>query len=262
MQMLNDASISIYPVDARGLVVFFPGADSSRIRGINTFNQAVFEATRQTMVNIADMTGGRAFYNRNDLDVAFQKAADDSITYYMLGYYLDKNAKPGWHKLRVKLKRISGEVRARNGFFVSQPSKQADTQKMDIRLALASPLSYTGLPIAVRWIGAEPAGAKKKVHFEVDLPPSSNVLDKNNQNHVSVEFVAAVRTGTGEPVDQMSEHVEANMKTENAALFDKQGLNYTNVLVVPPGEYTARFVVRDNITGRMGSLTAPMRVAP
>ena len=87
IEMLNDANISIYPVDARGLIVFFPGADTSRIRGWSAYNQAIFESTRETMVGFADMTGGKAFYNRNDLDVAFQKAADDSSAYYMLGYY-------------------------------------------------------------------------------------------------------------------------------------------------------------------------------
>ena len=35
LQMLNDASISVYPVDARGLVTFFPGADTPSIRDPN-----------------------------------------------------------------------------------------------------------------------------------------------------------------------------------------------------------------------------------
>src|SRR5208283_3615033 len=134
MQMLSDSSISVYPVDARGLLTFFPGANTSRLNGITAVNKAVFEATRDTMEGFADMTGGKAFYNRNDLDVAFQKAADDSSTYYMLGYYLDKNAKPGWHKLHVKTKSGGHEVRARNGFFVTPDSKNDETAKLDIQL--------------------------------------------------------------------------------------------------------------------------------
>src|SRR5205807_7551008 len=88
-QMLNDAEMSVYPVDARGLVVYFPGPESSRIAGLSSFNQAIFQASRDTMTGFAEMTGGRAFYNRNDLDAAFKKAVDDSAAYYMLGYYLD-----------------------------------------------------------------------------------------------------------------------------------------------------------------------------
>jgi VWFA-related protein len=92
--MLNGAQISVYPVDVRGLVVYFPGPEASRIEGMSSFNQAMFQASRDTMVGFAEITGGRAFYNRNDLDVAFKRAAEDSAAYYMLGYYLDKNASP------------------------------------------------------------------------------------------------------------------------------------------------------------------------
>jgi hypothetical protein len=261
LQMLNDASISVYPVDARGLMVFFPGADVSQIRNLGSFKQAIFEATRDTMVGFADMTGGKAFYNRNDLDVAFQKAADDSSTYYMLGYYLDKNAKPGWHKLQVKLKRGGVDVRARNGFFVTD-SKKVDNRKMDISLALVSPLDYTGLPVTVRWTGGQTEGAKKKIHFQITLPPNANLVDTSNNNFLSLEFVGVVRTGAGNPVDQFSQHVETNFKPDSLESFNKDGLNYGNDVIVPPGEYSVRFVVRNNVDGRMGSVLAMLKVAP
>ncbi len=38
------------------------------------------------------------------------------------------------------------------------------------------------------------------------------------------------------------------------------GLNYKGLLELPSGEYTVRFIVRDNLTGRMGTLTAPLEV--
>jgi VWFA-related protein len=261
LQMLNDAGISVYPVDARGLMVFFPGANVSQIQGLGSVKQAIFEATRDTMVGFADMTGGKAFYNRNDLDIAFQKAADDSSTYYMLGYYLDKNAKPGWHKLQVKVRRGGTEVRARNGFFVTD-AKKVDNRKMDISLALVSPLDYTGVPLSVRWTSLQAAGAKKKIHFQITLPPNANIVDTTNNNFVSLEFVAVVRTPSGDPADQFSQHVETNFKPDSLQSFQKDGLNYGNDVIVPPGEYSVRFVVRNNVDGRMGSVMASLRVAP
>jgi VWFA-related protein len=261
LQMLNDAGISVYPVDARGLMVFFPGANMSRIQGLASVKQAIFEATRDTMENFADMTGGKAFYNRNDLDVAFQKAADDSSTYYMLGYYLDKKAKPGWHKLQVKVKRGGTEIRARNGFFVTD-TKKVDNRKMDISLALVSPLDYTGLPLTVRWTSQQAEGTKKKIHFQINLPPDANLVDTANNNFLSLEFVAIVRTPTGDSADQFSQHVEANLKPESLQVIQKDGLNYSNDVIVPPGEYSVRFVVRNNVDGRMGSVMAPLRSTP
>jgi VWFA-related protein len=261
IQMLNDANISLYPVDARGLVTFFPDASTSRMAGLPSFNQALFESSRQTMVGFAEMTGGKAFYNRNDLDVAFAKAADDSASYYMLGYYLDKDPKPGWHKLQVKAKQ-GGHVRARNGFFVTPESRQSDTRRMDIKMALASPLDYTALPLRVGWTGVEQAGAKKKVSFEVALPPGAGVVDESDRNHLNLEIVALARKPDGEPADQVAEHIETNLKPESMSALHKDGVNYNSNLQVPPGEYIVRFIVRDNLTGRVGSVRAPLRVAP
>jgi len=198
LQMLNDANIAVYPVDARGLVVFFPGADVSRIEGLVSFNESLFEGSRETMANLAAMTGGHAFYNRNDLDVAFAKAADDSASYYMLGYYLDPNAKPGWHRLHAKVKRNGIEVRARSGFFVTPEAKQVDVQRTDVKLALASPLDWTGVPLAVRWTGVKAVGAKNRVQFEIDLAPRSNVVDSTKNGLLDLEVVA-IAHGDGQP---------------------------------------------------------------
>jgi hypothetical protein len=38
------------------------------------------------------------------------------------------------------------------------------------------------------------------------------------------------------------------------------GLNFRNALELGPGKYTVRFVVRDNVTGKVGSVTAPLTV--
>ena len=265
LQMLNDANICVYPVDARGLVTFFPGADVSQIRGVESFKRALWEATVQTMNDFADMTGGKAFYNRNDLDAAFQKAADDSTSYYMLSYALEKNAKPGWHKLQVKVKRSGTEVRSRNGFFVLD-AKKVDARKMDVSMALASPLDYTAVPMTVRWASVLPAGEKgsnkKKAHFEVNLPTTSKVVDAANNNLLSLEFVAVARTPDGSSADQFAQHLETSFKGANLELYQKGGLTYGNDILVPPGEYSVRFVVRNDLDGRIGSVTAPLRVTP
>jgi VWFA-related protein len=270
LQMLSDASISVYPVDARGLIVFFPGAKTSLSgaaegRAYAEYKQAMFESTRATMVDFAEITGGRAFYNRNDLDVAFQKSADDSASYYLLGYYLEKDTKPGWHKLQVRTKRGGVEVQARQGFFVTPQSDKAESSKMDLKMALASPLDYTGVPLSVRWAGVGSSGttgAKKNVHFEIILPAGSNLVDTSNDNNVDLEVVAVAQTATGNHADQFAQRVQTNVKPDKMGLVQRDGLNYANDLQVPPGSYWVRFVVRNNLDGRMGSVTAPLQVTP
>jgi VWFA-related protein len=262
-QMLSSSNICVYPVDARGLIVYFPGADVSQIRGWNRVNQALFEASRETMVTFADVTGGRAFYNRNDLAGAFGKAATDSTQYYMLGYYLDKNAKPGWHRLHVKVKTKGVDVQARSGFFVSAEGRNKEDKKMDIRMALASPLDYTAVPMTVLW-SSKPQidGAKKKVAYRIILPPEADLIDDRDNNHVSLEVFSVARTPTGVDADQFGQHLETNIKPGDLERVRKDGITFNNAVEVPPGEYTVRFIVRDNLTGRIGSVSAPLRVSP
>jgi VWFA-related protein len=270
LQMLSDASISVYPVDARGLIVFFPGAKSAiggaaDGRALSEYKQAMFESTRATMIDFAEMTGGQAFYNRNDLDVAFQRSADDSASYYMLTYYLDKDTKPGWHKLQVKAKRSGVEVHARDGFFVTPDADKAAAERMDIKMALASPIEYTGVPLSVRWgktVAGTGADAKKNVRFEITLPPSANIVDTANNSLVDLEVIAVAETPTGGQADQFAQRVKTNVKPESLPVLQESGLNYSNDLIVPAGSYSVRFVVRDNRDGRLGSVTAPLQVAP
>jgi hypothetical protein len=51
--------------------------------------------------------------------------------------------------------------------------------------------------------------------------------------------------------------------TVPSAALDKikaDGILYQNALELPAGNYRVRFVVRDNLTGRIGSVSAPLTV--
>jgi VWFA-related protein len=131
MQSLNDAEVAVYPVDVRGLLNYSPTADVSYSpRNISGTAFARSLAARSWLQNskidtLRDFAEMRAFYNSNDLVGGFKRAADDSSSYYLIGYYLDtKNDKPGWRQLKVKVHTPHTEVRARNGFFLS-PTRQS-----------------------------------------------------------------------------------------------------------------------------------------
>ena len=44
------------------------------------------------------------------------------------------------------------------------------------------------------------------------------------------------------------------------AKLKNEGLAYANSLELLPGQYMVRFVVRDNLTGKLGSVSAPLTV--
>src|SRR5580658_4707598 len=266
-QLLNDAQIALYPVDVKGLQnVSMPSASVSRpgknyARNMN-WRQLDTQASFQTF---ASMTGGRAYFNSNDLVKGFRDAVNDSAEYYMLGYYLDQSrTKAGWRKLAVKVKQEHVEVRARSGFFVTNATVDPESSRYgDISSALQSPLDYTSLTMVARWEKIEPGKepGKKRVNYEMHLAPDSALVNESDNNHVVLEFVAVAKTPEGKVVDRpVGQSVDAHLTTEKLAAIRQKGVAYNGALDLAPGEYTVRFVVRDNLSGRTGSVAAPLKV--
>jgi len=226
--------------------------------------RGVIVSAGHSNATFAQATGGRAFYNTNDLKGAFQKAANDNSSYYVLSYYLErKDKKPGWHKLSVKVDRHGSEVRARNGFFLQQESTQ-QLAKTALEIALKSPLEYTGIPITGRWQQVTPAAepGKKKVVFILTMPPNFAEVDETNNNHIELEIVAVARTATGESAGDALKTMDGHLKPDSLKQIRESGLDYRGALTLAPGEYTVHFAVQDQLSGRMGSVNTPLKVEP
>jgi VWFA-related protein len=161
-KVLNQAQVAVYPVDVRGLTTdaLADVETDSPTRGYQHGEWTNSEIIA-TFKAFAQMTGGLAFYHTNGLKAAFEKAADDNREYYMLSFYLNSHqAKTGWHKLNVRVKRPGVQVRARSGFYVSPNSDQHNDT--EIKVALGSPVNYTAVPIVGRWEKIVPAPEKEK----------------------------------------------------------------------------------------------------
>jgi VWFA-related protein len=262
---LNQSQIAVYPVDVRGLTN--PGFVSSQIRNPRRdyYSRAQWQHldTLGTFQVFAQATGGRAFYNTNDLSTAFRKAAEDNASYYLLGYYLDRTGKKtGWHKLGVKVNHEKVHIRARSGFFLTPPETEMN-EKTALQLALNSRLAYTAIPITARWQDVKPsADGKKQVIFVLTLSRNSAEIDETDNNHIALEFVAVARTGTGTLADENGRMMDAHLKPASIKQIRESGLDYRGALTIPPGEYTVHFAVQDRLAGRIGTVIAPLKVAP
>jgi VWFA-related protein len=266
IQLLEEANVAVYPVDARGLEPLgLPGSQLGHVRNVGVFMSRQFAAQTssiQTMEQIAEMTGGKAFYNRNDIDRSIQEATQDSQIYYVLSYKLDTaNRKPGWRKLSVKLDRPEVTVRARKGFFLTQSSVDPlRSRDIDIYNALQSPLNYTSLPLHARISEMKGDGSKRKISFEIYLGANSATIDTENGNQMNLEFGADVRNEKGQTKGHILQTVSTKLKPEGVKQLQDNGITYRNTVEVPLGDYQIHFMVRDNQSGRIGTIVAPLKV--
>lgn len=276
LQALNDAQVSIYPVDVQGLVYGGPGVNNGRTQKPTTTFQPVnprswlINAKQDTLKEFAEMTGGRAFYNTNDLAGAFQRATDDASSYYVLGYYLNtKNDRPGWRELKVKTDRKDLEIRARKGFLVTNTTMNPEASRgNDMTFALAAPFEATGVPMEMKWgaVKAIPGEqGKKQVTFLVHIIGTDITIE--GANNAMDLAVAAVATAPSEKKDapavvaaNFAQSIKGSLKPDSLTTMRAHGIVYPGALELAPGKYSVRVVVRDNLSGRIGSISAPVTV--
>jgi VWFA-related protein len=265
MQALDEAQISVYPIDMRGLVDFTDASRRSAPTTRTMTNRSWYQqSTIDTLNEFAEMTGGKAYYNTNDLAGSFKRAADDASSYYLVGYYLDNsNNKAGWRTLKVKIDKTGVDVRHRQGFFVTNATVHREiTRNTDLSNALTSPLEGTGIPIAMKWIGVSGEGDKKKAEFIVQLAPGGVTLAPDNRLNFEYVVTAYAEKAKKDDVPKKFGQTFASSLPDNQmATLRSSGVRFKGALTdVAPGEYAVRLVVRDNITGKIGSVTAPLTV--
>jgi VWFA-related protein len=269
-KLLNAANVAVYPVDARGVTntsfeVIDPGNRNSPTAAEKNSARDNNREIINSFQKIAFNTGGKACFGRTDLHNCLREASEDSRDYYLLSFYVDKKSTtPGWHKLNVKLDQ-KANVSFRPGFlYVPLDAKAA--RGVDLQLALTSPLGYTALPFSgnLKQVStAQPKDPSKKIlGFELLLPPSSVALDTEKNNHINLDVIAIVRGKGGQEIAKMAQRIDKDLDSASAQSIQRDGINYKNKMEVPPGDYGVWLVVRDNISGRTGSVVTSFKVTP
>jgi VWFA-related protein len=269
-ELLNDANIAVYPVDARGLMPPNINALSARPafatpRAQRTVGGAIAainpsHAEIDTMQTLAERTGGLAFYNRNDLNNSIRHAIDDSRINYVLGFYpAETNWNGKFHKIKVEVKRPGLRLRARNGYFATPETVASEKERQALlRDAAVGPLDATGIGISI--------------HAEVpDLPGISTLTaqigldvrelqlaEQNDRWSGTIDFLFLQSDDRGKVLTALQESMAVAMRPETYQAAQKDGLNFTKELKILPGATHLRFVVRDRESGAIGSVTIPL----
>lgn len=266
---LADANVSIYPVDARGLLAYdFMSADpSTRMTGTQARNPGAYNLQRysgwfrsfrnsiESLQETAERTGGIAFYNTNGISQALNKAMVDSADYYVLGYYTQAgDAKQAeWRNIQVKSRVRGITLRHRSGVYIL-PS--ADTNKKDdLDLAQTSPLDFSGLAFTLVWPSGNAADTSA-----YDIEIDSRQLTLSDDDQLSVDVLAVERKDSGEIVLRKSNTISGKVK--DRSLFLSKPFHFSGRMEPPSPGTTIRFIVRDNFAQRMGSVTARLPPQP
>ena len=260
VRALNDANIAVYPVDARGLMV--DPQFSAQHRDINPrnndFHIAPGSKNQATMEELATRTGGKAFYNTNDIKGAVRAAVSDSELTYTLGFYPSDEKYDGkFHDLKVKVNYPGAKLRFRKGYFDFPAQPQDDSaRKAQLRDAVFSPLDATeiGLTAHLEKDPADPSAYKLLVNVE---PHGISLEQKEGRWGGKVDVLIVQKDKQGRQYNGRDDTIDLNLLPANYQKIATEGLAHVSKVQRAPRATELRIIVRDSKSGAIGSITVP-----
>jgi VWFA-related protein len=262
---LSSAQIAVYPIDVRGLEsaemdVTLRSAPSGAqsARRIDTK-----WGTQAAMKDIADQTGGKAFYNRNDLAGAMRQSLDEGTNYYTLAYVPQNHDWNGkYRKIEVKVALQGAKTRHRSGYYAlteTPGDADADDRLLAEAMQRTVPESTT-LLMKVQVL--PPSGERKSVSidFAVVTADLEFADAPDQQKNAVVEFSAVALDKNWKTVGVTSKTVDASLRPETYRHVLLAGFPGHLDLEVRPGRYMLRLGVMDRHSQRIGTLDVPLEV--
>jgi len=279
-EALASSQVAVYTIDARGVAGsssfkaeapstdrFGRGMTGGRLHQSMSSESAEQVDSHSTMNNVAEITGGRAFYNVNEFDKAVRQSVDDGSTYYTLGYYPSNKQWNGrFRKIKVKVDRPDVHLRYRLGYFALDPAsysnKDASQRAQDFGLALNldNPVSTALLFRAAIFPPSEKTHNQVAMNYLVDAHQIFFEKQDDGLQHANLDYAVQVYNSKGDSIKAEVTSVTAALKPDIFERIMQTGFPYQKTLDLPPGNYTLRLGVRDNRTGLIGSVTGKLTV--
>lgn len=281
---LTDAQIAVYPIDARGLVSssIFSAVDNGRDKfgrsrssrpgrlqdAINK-ESTDLQSSHGAMQELAERTGGKAFYNRNDLDMAIRKSIDDGSTYYTMGYYPEsKNWNGKFRKIHVKVARAGVKLRYRLGYFATDPRivTEASQKHQASIFGQALSLNYP-VSTALRFHAGVVQPSEKtqnKVLVNFGLDPHAIDFEKQDDGLQNALIDCAVKAYSeqGKLLKTEVSTVKMSLQPDTFRRVMQTMVPCQRSIDLTPGTYLLRFGVMDERTTLIGTTTARVTINP
>ena len=268
----NRSNMSIYTVDSRGLVALPPGGDASQrsaggsmLRGAGMMRQRTnFSSSQETLATLAHDTGGNTFTDSNDLGLALDQVQKDTNIYYVLGYFSTNSKEDGkYRKIRVELTRPDLKIKHRPGYFAAKSFKQMTQEERDLQLQQAMDVDrpFVDVPLILEVDYFRKDDNTVFVPISMELAGEGLVFEeKGDDREGKFEFVAQAVDADGKVAAVARDVVKLKMTAERAEKIRAGGIFYSTGFQLRQGEYTLKFLVRDNTTGKLGSFEQPLSV--
>ena len=214
-------------------------------------------ASTESLFLITNPTGGEVFKNANDLNTNFQKLLRQQEVIYVLGFHAPATGNPGkFHELRVRLKEVPGRARVshRSGYY--EPSATVSPienvlSASSILLSGATTGDFAVETLAVPFPGERGAA---KVPVIVEIPAPRFLMAAGSESVAANLYIYAFDRG-----NRVGDFLHQPISARGGDASGR-GIKYYGSLLLPPGDYELRTLVRFAGSESFGFHLAPLTV--
>lgn len=298
--LLTLGQVAVYPVDIRGLTTdpFFDASNIIENPSPENFRRAhlnfILEiaAEQDTMDQVADDTGGHAFYNTNGLSQAIATSTEDGSNYYTLSYAPTNTKFDGrLRKIHVQLSQRHYHLAYRHSYLadenvVKQNADLAPTV-LEVALRRGAPLvKELSLQVHVTPQGKPKAATKEEIaqladfqaskfrkkgdipkiqRYSIDYALDGSQIaledDEDGGHYARFEIVFGAYDAESRLMFGYRSPREETYPVKNVDKIRREPFRMRHVVEVPSDTAWLRLAVRDVIGDHVGSVEIPLPLA-
>ncbi len=271
----NRANVSLYTVDTRGLQAAAPGGNATDAApsGSALFSGAAMrtqtasrQESRDTMATLAADTGGESFFDVGDFKEIFQKVQKDGTGYYLLGYYPEDLRRDGkWRNVTVKVNVPGARIHHREGYYAPKDYNVFTAEDRERQLDDAMRAEHPRVELALALETAQFRVGKDEVFVPVAAKLATSALEwarKRGKVEAQFDFMLEVRdTQFNRPAAALRDTMKVKLGDDQVSRAQQKALVYQGGVILGPGNYRVKFLVRDNESGRIGTFEQDLAIA-
>jgi len=205
-------------------------------------------------------TGGKAYRNLNELDKPLEDILKLTNSYYLLGYSPAKGRKKGkFRKLKIEVLKPRLQVSHRKGYFEEKSYEQYTDFEKRLQFAELVTKDIYRDDIKVDSFISAFEGTKDIARVAIFLKFPGNQFLEKKEKKVRLEIYGYAIDSSGRFRDFFYNPLNIDVKKVKDKLRS-HGIKYFDLLLVPPGDYRIKCILRDSNTGEVSTVTKELSV--